>query len=329
MIYIFDYDITYKHVIVLIAAMIMLLGFSYSMYSTYEFFRKYGIIGRQIENIYQRICDINKKREQKNLAVLIERGNEDDKSVLSIIDKIITYSGINKKFKWINTEVALSIDIVAMIVIVLLGSIMTKDFIYAVLLAAIIEVGLAVALFVMANRNYIKVEDNLMQFIGCVENFSATGNDIIVILENVSRYIDPIIAREINRCVMEARNSGNTVASMARLEKSFQNRYWQLIIRNLSICSRYSCNYNEAVAQLKDVIEEYVVYEKERRERYRNNRIMIIILLCIGVVSMYYVSNIVDNTMINMLIGNKVMLLIAIVILIAVVYISVIKGMIH
>lgn len=329
MINLFSYDFSYKHIIVIILLILGTATFSYSIYSIYEYLNKYGIVSKYAKNTYTRLCDMNKNREKQNAIALIEKGNEKDKSILAIIDRIITYSGINRKIKWVNTEVTISINIICIIFIISSVSVTTKSIINGVVTAIIMELVVVIALVIQCNRNYIKVEENSAQFMGCVENFSASSSDLIEILDKVGKYVDPVISREIDRCVTEANNSGNATASLIRLENTFENSYWKLIIRNLAICSRYSCNYTDAIKQLKDIVEEYIAYERQKREEYRNNRVMIAILLAVGIFAMNYVAAITETTLGDMLFTNRIMLLVTVIALVTVIYISVIKGMIH
>lgn len=329
MINIFSYDFSYKHIVVILLLILGLAAFSYSIYSIYSYLNRYGIISKYAKETYTRLCDINKNREKQNAVTLIEKGNEKDKSILAIVDRMITYSGINRKIKWVNTEVALSINIICTVVVTSATSIATKSIINGVIAATILELAVVIVIIIQCNRNYIRVEESLGQFMGCVENFSSSSNDLIEILDKVEKYVDPVISREIDRCVTEANNSGNATASLIRLENTFENSYWKLIIRNLAICSRYSCNYTDAIKQLKEIVEEYISYERQKREEYRNNRVMIMILLAVGLFAMNYVAVITDTTLGYMLLSNRIMLLITIIALAVVIYISIIKGMIH
>ena len=329
MINIFSYNFSYKHIIVIILLILGVLSFSYSVYNIYIYLNRYGIISKYAKETYSRLCDINRNREKQNAITLIEKGNEKDKSIIATVDRMITYSGINRKIKWINTEVALSINIIGTVVIITATAVATKSVINGVIAAIILELITVIIIVLQCNKNYIKVEESLGQFMGCVENFSSSSNDLIEILDKVGKYVDPVISREIDRCVTEANNSGNATASLIRLENTFENSYWKLIIRNLAICSRYSCNYTDAIKQLKEIVEEYISYERQKREEYRNNRVMIMVLLAVGLFTMSYVAIITDTTLGYMLLSNRIMLFITIIALAIVIYISIIKGMIH
>lgn len=329
MLAIFDYTFSYKHIIVVICLIAGLVSLSYAMYGIYSFLKDYSIISSTVRDIYDRLCEANKQREKRNMVLMVERGNENDSSLLAIVDRLIAYSGIAYKFRWLNTEVALTINIIACTVLIVAAWIISRSILLAIIAVAIVQLMLIVVLTFLADRNYIKVEDTLTQFMGCVENFSSTGNDIITILDKASKYIDPVIGQEVSRCVIEAKNSGNQTSALARLENKFQNKYWQIIIRNLSICARYSCNYSDAIAQLKDIIDEYITYEKEKREEYRNNRIMIAVMLVLGFIAMVYVSQIMEMSMAEMITSNILLAVVSIIGLVIVVYISIIKGMLH
>ena len=329
MLYIFQYNFSVKHVLLIICMIAGIASVAYAMYSIYGYLRKYSIISGQIKGTYERLCEANKSREKRNIAAMVERGNEEDKSIIGRVDRMVTYSGITRKIKWLNTEVFITIDILFMLITTVAASVMARSITVGISATAAIQIVIIVMLMYIANKNYIRVEDSLPQFMGCVENFSTTGNDLIDILDKSSRYIDPTIGVAVQRCVAESKNSGNVMAAMTRLENTFENKYWKLIIRNLSICSRYDCSYSDIMAQLKDVTEEYIAYEKEKRQEYKNNRMMIYAMTAIGIFAISFVSKITDMTLIEMIVGNKLVALLTVIGLVAVIYIAVIKGMRH
>lgn len=329
MIYILMEDHSYRKWILIACIVMLLVVCSYTIYSIYMYLHHYSIISGTIKNVYGRMQDVSRKRQQKNLAAMVERGSEKDNSIIGRIDRAITYSGIPSKYKWASTEVLLSLNIIAMIVITIAIYIIYRSVTVAIVAVTTLEIIIMIVLTYKANRKYIKVEDSLGEFMGCIENFSSTSDDIMVILDRCSKYIDTSIGAAVTRCVSEAKNSGNRVAAMARLESTFENKYWKLLIRNLSMCSRHSCNYTDVIKQLKDVIEEYTTYEKERRQEYRNNRMQIYAMLAIGGFSIVQTSSLIEGSWIEMITGNKLILLISVVGMIEVAYISIIKGMEH
>lgn len=329
MLYIFQYDFSVKHVLLIICIIGGIASVAYAMYSIYCYLSEYSIVSGKIKGTYERLCEANKSREKRNIAAMIERGNEEDKSIIGRVDRMITYSGITRKIKWLNTEVFITIDIIVILVTTVAVAVIARSITVGFTVTVSTQMIVAIVLMYTANTNYIKVEDSLPQFMWCVENFSTTGNDLIEILDKSSRYIDPTIGVAVQRCVAEAKNSGNVMAAMTRLENTFENKYWKLIIRNLSICSRYDCSYSDIMSQLKDVTEEYIAYEKEKRQEYKNNRLMIYAMIAIGVFAMTFVSKITEMTLIEVFIKSKIVMLLTVIGLVAVIYIAVIKGMRH
>lgn len=329
MVHLFDYELSYKHALLIVIIVAILASITCAIYTIYSYLQKYSTLRRSVERVYKRLSEKNKERSIERTKEILTYGNATDKTLLSKMDNLITYSGLADKFRWINTETVLTVVIILDVLILLGVSVVEADIIMGICTAIIADTLMVIVLMLMGNRQYIKVEDALPQFMGCIENFSSVSNDIITILDKSKRYIDPILRPAVARCIIDASNSGNQTAALARLEDSFQHKYWKMCIRNISICSRYSCNYTETIENMKDIIDEYISYEKERREQYRNSRILIVFMIAIGIYALNKCCTICGIQVLTSIKGSGFINIIAVIAFVVTLYISIIRGMRH
>lgn len=330
MINVFYYDFSFKHVI-LIITMITLFGFIfYAAFNMYMFFEENSIITRAVKGAYTRLNEKNKEREKKKVIERISVGNKKDNSILSVIDRAITYSGIQNKIKWLKTEVIVTITLlicIAMFTVMFALSKSAFNGTVACIALCIFEYALLIA---ASHRRYIEVENGIMEFLGNVQNFSGVETDIIAIFDKAANYTNEPIRTNVRRCVTEARHSGNTMQALNKLEDSIENDYFKLAIRNLSVCSRHSCNYSEVIEELKVLISDYVAFEKQKREKYKALRIEVIVLVVLVVFCLYKMVGFYENGIMGFIGGNRAIILyIGIVVAVIELYKTAIKPMMH
>lgn len=330
------YEFSYKTVI-LILLMIVLLGVTiYLIYAGYKFLRENSILSDKAYEVYNKINTKSTERKQKeSLKKLYSARSSNDKSLLIRLDRLIVYSGINKKFKWISSEIVIIAMILLGIISMIGVTILTHGIIYGLGAMILVEYVIYLWMVIARDLQYIKVEDSLNDFIGVIQNYSMLSNDIITIFEKALPDIDEPIKTYVKRCVLEAKSSGKRLAAMKRLEDSIENSYFKMIIRNLAICSSYSANYAKVIDQCKATTEIYISHERENRQINKNNAREMAKILTVGIMSVYASTFFIDEN-ISMLrviksYGNigTVIVILALFVIMYTIYITIIKPLKH
>lgn len=324
--------IHYKQVIVIILAILSFATMFKGIYEIYNYIKKFGILSSTIASIYSRLNEQSKKREEEQMLSRIKYGNSEDRTIIARLDRVVTYSGIELKIKWMKTEVVITIMMISSVIITVVMTICTKNLVLSIGVAIIVNMIFHITLLVMGNMNYLKVQDGMIEFMGNIQNFSHANSDLMAIFEKSVPYLSEPIRSNVQRCVIEARYSGNKLAALQRLESSLENSYFKLVISSLAQSLLYNNDYSRTIEECKDLVEEFVRFEQERRVEYRNSRLEVLVLVALGVIAtitVTYANGISLKDALKATGMEIVFNIYLIVVMVIVIYIIFIKGVKH
>ena len=175
---------------------------------------------------------------------------------------------------------------------------LVSDISMGILAAAIIVLVYISLVLFLSNKNYKKVEENIVSFMNLIENYSKTNNDLITIFGKVYTYLDEPFRSHVQEAYYLGRRTGDTDLALETLQNSVQHKRFREIIRNLAICSHYEANYEEIIEDSRAQLMEYLAGKRERAAMVRNARIELIILCGTSWVVMYMMGSFIGENII-------------------------------
>lgn len=271
-----------RPILLWVIRLVMLGIIQYVLYEVVEYFQKYRIIQKAAADAFTRMSISDKQRQIAAKKARELNGNGEIKGFINKIDHELMYSGLKFKYKWLSTELYLTITTIIYLQIYLVVSILQGNMLAGLAVIAIIIILQKTVLQLMQHIQYSRTEASLLQFMNIIENFALSSDDLIHILERSSYYLDEPLKSNIVHAVIEARNTGDSVTALKNLQDGIQHHFFKQFIRNLEICQRYDTNYKDIIADSRHVLEVELKNEKERQAIYLTGRSEIIAMLICG-----------------------------------------------
>lgn len=253
----------------------------YVVYSVINYFKYNSHANEKIKSFYAQMSEAERERAEAERRDRDIHGEGGKKDFLASIDEKLAYSGIKEKIPWLTTEfyllaVIVFDAIITLIIVVFKGA--GFGIMAAILVPMIFELLLSGSIMIRSN----KTEEQMLQFMNIIDNFSKSSDDLIDILERSSRYIENPLGDQIYTAVVNAKNSGNQTLALIELQNSVKNKHFKVLIRNLEICSRYDTNYDTIIEDCREVFHSYIRSEREKGTIRKNGVAQILIMIVLG-----------------------------------------------
>ena len=315
----------------IVLTVLMLIFCAMLCYFLVKYMSDNSILKKATQQAYAKMNDAEKKRMDASERIKLKIGENDEGNWLDRMDKLVTYSGIKRKFKFISTDMIVIGYIVITTVCIILSNMIWHNPLFG-MVAGLLVVALGQSTLVfLSNRQYKLVQENIIKFLNIIENFAATSNDLVTILERTAVYLENPLQDMIFRCVSEARASGDRRYALVRLQDEIQNSYFKELIRALRIGSNYEANYSEIIADSRDTIQKSLKYEEEKQSLRKNARVDMISLLAVGLMCDMMGASVVDMSLWEMMtttgIGGYILLVYMVVLIAMVIYTGFLKGL--
>lgn len=296
-----------------------------------KYITDYRIIKNMATKTYDRLSENEKVRLNQNKEKQLVYGDSEEKGIVASLDRLITYSGIKRKLKFISTEVILMSWVMVSAFSIIIGQLIIKNMLFGLVFAALYIVITYMTLLVMSNIQYKRVHSSVIKFVNIIENFAATNNDIISILEKSCGYIGNPLKQCVYSCVVEARNSGDKDFALRKLQDSVENTYFKELVRTLRIASNYEANYTEVIREGKNNLQQSLKYESEKQAIRNNGRNDMLMIGVVGVLCVFMSQSVSGMTLKELwfetgIFGNIIFYYL-IFVAIVVIYLGFIKGM--
>lgn len=263
-----------------------------------------NVISGSISEYYEKTKVNAKQRKVKYEQELNENGYQGNEPLLGRLDKLIENSGINRKLKFLNADVFVLLTILVSTISFIVVALITGEVIYGLITLSFIVIILVAILLYLNNLNKKRVEEELINFINLIENYSKTSDDIIHIIGRVFPYIDEPIKSAAEECYLEGQRTGNVSQSLDNFAKKINHKRFREIIRSLSICSRYEANYSDVADDSRRMLMEYLAGKQEREAIVRNARIEVLAILGLAFVMVYMLGGFIGENVLELLMMN-------------------------
>lgn len=266
-------------------AMLLFAALISMIWQMFSHLAREQVLQRTILGLFRRI---EKNSEQRNdlwrEKILLEGEMEEDNlDVLMKLDRLIRQSGIQSRLPFLNGEWFLIMVIALSAGIILVSVGIFHQWMAGILAAVLCLLLICMILLLMRSSNYNRIENEVIDFINLMENYSRTTEDLIDIFGKIYPYLREPLQGLTRNCYMEGVRTGSTAMALFHFEHALQHRKLREIIHNLAVCSRYDTNYREVIANSRAMLQEYLAGKEQKRAILSNGRIEYVSITAISV----------------------------------------------
>jgi Flp pilus assembly protein TadB len=200
------------------------------------------------------------------------------KTLIEKVDKMLLYSGLHQKWKFLTTErwILLQIMVVSGII---LGAMLLKIVLWKCGLVLVFYfIAQYVWISMLIASTYKKVDEELLKFLDFLGNYSITSGEITSILFQISGYLEEPLKSVLRECYYEAQTFGDTSAALISMSKKVQHPKFAELIRNVEVTMRYSADFTILVSQSRRAIRENMRLKQERKALAKEAAVNMLIL---------------------------------------------------
>lgn len=282
----------YLPYILLTAAFVALVV---SMYWLIGWMSNADIVDKTKDAIMKKAASSEAARAHITRDLVLREGKQEKQSFATKFDLLIRQSGIKSKFHFINVELFVCLMVLCAALAGAAGWILTYR-IATTLLAALVPPALMLLVLVQrANRNYKQTEEDLIPFLDIAANFAVTEDDLISIFERVSPYLGEPLHGALLDCCTSARTTGNMYQALDELTATIGHEQFNIIIQNLSICTRYTNNIAAVLKDCRIAMAEYNAAKKARHSLTASARVDFASIIIMGAFVVYLISGFVEG----------------------------------
>lgn len=298
-----EWIMTNEHYVVLGLTIFLFVLVFCACYTLFSYLKRYNVIENKIKSFYEKTeADVEERLRLEEIRKA-ESGNTDDENLLLKLDRTINYSNIKKVIPFLNSTTYIFTMSIFAAVALIVGT-KLSGLAIGIFCGGIVVMIYIVALMILADINYKRVEANVMTFINLVENYSKTNNDLISIMGKIYYYLEEPLKSQVEECYYLGQRTGDVDLALDTLQRNVQHGKFKEIIRNLIICSHYEANYEDVVEDSRDMLLTYLAGKRERAEMARNARIELGILLGACIVVAYMIQTFLGESIIGLLQSN-------------------------
>lgn len=265
--------------------------------------KKNHFLSNSLSSFYNSLENSNRTREKENKNDFIndETFNGQKKSFFRMLDNKLIYSRLTYYFPFLTTEIYLVIILCSMVIVYFILQFITKNFSTG-LIGSIITLGIYMGIqSFMSYHNYKAVEDDLLDFLNLLKNYSISTNEITLIFHKISKYMRNPLSSLLEECYYESQTTGNNSLALKHLMNKVEHPKFKELIRNLEICGRYDSDYAEVLNSSRKTIQNYISAKKEQKaeNKLEKNNFVILTIGCI--ICIYLITNLMKINIIQIL----------------------------
>ena len=261
---------------------VLFIVLSFSCVGAIYFVRKKKILKIFFKNAYDSLDNAALERQGNGRRdILIKQWTRQNESFLSKLlsrpEKRYTYSRLETK-TGMSFEIWIVLKIVITALIYLILTALSKKLFISLISALGFFLIISLGEYYLAHKNYKIVDDNMLQFVNLLSNFTITASELTSIFYKASVFLPDPLKTVLEECHYDAQTCGNvSVALYAMLEK-IEHPLFKDFIRNLEVCVNYTANYSTLISGSRKSIREEQKAKKERKAIATENIMELIIV---------------------------------------------------
>lgn len=249
------------------------------------------------ENIRKALKLMNENEAKREKAERIERqryGATDKKNFMDKFNQRLWYAGIRQAYPTLTTELLLLSGIITLVITFIIAT-LAGGIIIGLIVPLILYAAISVVLISLEVRRNNKIEEHLLSTMNILENFSKSSTDLVHIIDRSSKLISEPLKTEFANTVIQARGSGDPDSALADLQDRVKTPYFKVMIKNLSIASKYQNNYSDIIADVRDSYHAYLKNKKRRKGLLSTGVAQIVMMIIVGAMCLFMVGDITED----------------------------------
>lgn len=254
---------------------------------------------RTLNNIVDKIENRDKSREEIQELKRVKYGNIDESGFFNEFNLMYKRSGIKEKITFLTSEIYIGISIILSISLYFFSRLIYNYWAVNLLISLLFLVVMYSIVYYLSGYRFEKIDGQISNFINYFDNFASSSTDIITIIEDTSRYMDGVLKNYLVTFVVEAKQ-GNIKLAFRNLESKIENPKFQELLKNLEISSRHSAKYKTIINEGREIFKGYFKNKQNRKEKIKEGRTEIVILLVISAVIFNMLKSVTPNLIIDL-----------------------------
>lgn len=275
-------------------------GFSTLFY----YLRKNSLLKRKLYEAYETIdaVSIQRAREHKRELALLHRR----KGYFYHMEEKLVYSGLPRQFPFLTTELWILALLFSGITAYFIGTWISQAWLIGLGIAAADVLLLLLLEELLAYRNYRAVEENLLEFLNLLGNYSITAGEVTGVLNQISRFVPEPLCTVLDECYYEAQTSGDANLALLSMGDKIEHPKFKEFIHNLEVCSRFSADYSVLIGNSRRELQDYKRARQERKTMATEALINMVMLLGMLLVTLILVNEMIDMSIWTILLDTIV-----------------------
>lgn len=266
-------------------------GFSILFY----LLRKSKIFQKKVQEAYETLDHVSTERARQHKKELALQSILLEKKYFDKMEKQLIYSGLPHKYPFLSIEIWLLTLITSSAIVYALGTWIGQW--YYGLIAAIADVLVLIVLEkLLAWKNYKAVDNQLLEMVNLLENYSVTAGEVTGVFGQISYYVEEPLKSVLDECFYEAQTSGNSSLALLSAADKIEHPMFKQLIKNLEVCSRYTTDYVELINNSRKELQAYDLAKQERKGLANEAFVNVILLLAMLFVTLILVDGMIQQS---------------------------------
>lgn len=138
---------------------------------------------------------------------------------------------------------------------------------------------------VLVQINFKKVDDNMIEFLNLLGNFSSTNSEVSNIFSMIYSKFDAPLSTVLREYTLEAETYGS-LAALDIMSNKLEHPKFKEIIKNLRICIYHANSFKVITDNNKRIINDYEEQKKEEKSLAYQNSITFVIMISMLIITL-------------------------------------------
>ena len=231
---------------------------------------------------------LNKRRQLMNL--------QQDNTLMLKLEQELGYCGWKRHFPFLTAELWLLGNVVMLALMFLIVLALSKSFWFAGGTVAG-AVGCEYLLMKLGKAGEMRaVNENLLEFLNFLGNYSITAGEVTGIFGQVSKYVEEPIKSALEQCSYEAQTTGDAGLALLAMAEKIEHPKFKEVVHNMEVSIRYCADFKILVDTSRRSVREYLRMGEDRKSMLREAVINMLMLVAMSVFALFTVNGLVEQS---------------------------------
>jgi len=264
-------------------------GFYYQM-------RKSGIIRKKLQEAYGALDVSAMQRAREHKKTLELAMHESQAGIIVRLEHRFLYSGLGRIFPFLTPEFWIVMLIVSGAAVYFVSLLFSGSWVMGGITMLVYLLAILIIESLLIQKNYRAVEENLLEFLNLLGNYSITAGEVTGILSQVSRFLNEPLKSALEECYYEAQTSGDASLALLAMADKIEHPQFKELIRNIEICSRYSADFVMVVSNSRRAVRDYMRSRQERKSLAMESLVNMFVLFLMLIIVLIVVDQIIETS---------------------------------